>query len=239
MMVIYGVGVGPGDPELMTLKAARLIREADVLCLPRGPKERSRAYQIAVQAVPEAAGKPCLCLRFPMQEDAAALEAAHRDAERAVLALLDAGRRPAFLTIGDPMIYSTFGYLAGRLKQRGVRVEIASGIPSFCDAAARLGWTLCEGDGDLHILSGQGGMDEMAEKLRLRGTKVILKGGRNMAEIRRLLRAAEMNGRARVAAVTDSGLPGERRVFSADGIPDEAGYMTTILVKDGRDGCDF
>ena len=76
--ILYGIGVGPGDPELMTIKAARLMKEADVICLPRESKEDCRAYLIAKQAVPEREDKECLCYEFEMIRDAEKLAKLHQ-----------------------------------------------------------------------------------------------------------------------------------------------------------------
>lgn len=88
---LYGVSVGPGDPELMTLKAARILREADVIALPSGSKERCEAYKIAVQAVPEIDNKEFLMVPMPMTKDRNKLKEAHENGIKAVKELLDRG----------------------------------------------------------------------------------------------------------------------------------------------------
>lgn len=77
--ILYGIGVGPGDPEMLTLRAVRAIKEADVICLPRAEKEKCRAYQIALPVVPELGYKKIISLDFEMTRDEAALEAMHRE----------------------------------------------------------------------------------------------------------------------------------------------------------------
>ena len=93
---IYGIGVGPGDPELMTLKACRLIREADVAAIPGKDRESCTAYQIAVKAVPELREKEILPVVFPMTKDEAVLLKSHESGARAIADCLDAGKNVVF-----------------------------------------------------------------------------------------------------------------------------------------------
>jgi precorrin-2/cobalt-factor-2 C20-methyltransferase len=150
--VLYGVGVGPGDPELMTLKACRLIRENDVIAVPgRNPRE-STAYQIAVQAVPSLADKTLVPVDMPMVRDREELRRYHEAGARQLEKWLDQGKNVVFLTLGDPSIYSTFSYLSEIVTADGYPTELVSGIPSFCAAAARLNIPLTEGSESLHII---------------------------------------------------------------------------------------
>ena len=108
---LYGVGVGPGDPELMTLKAARMIRENEIIAVPGADVKDTVAYKIAVQAVPELADKELLPIYMPMTHDAKELEENHEKGAKALEACLDQGKNVVFLTLGDPCVYSTFSYL--------------------------------------------------------------------------------------------------------------------------------
>ena len=226
---LYGVGVGPGDPELLTLKAARVLREADVLCLPRADRARCRAYQIALQALPELAEKDTLALEFPMTDEGEALAAAWEQAFGAVAGRLAAGRTAAFLTIGDPGVYSTYAYLRKRARAAGFPEETVCGVPSFIASAGALGISLCEGNEALHVLSGR---EDAARALALPGTKVILKGGRRLPELRRQLAELEAEGRAEVFAVSDCGMPQERLYRGAEALPEDGRYMLTVIVKE-------
>ena len=99
--MIYGIGVGPGDPELMTLKAACLLREADAIAIPGKEKETCTAYQIALGAVPEIEEKEIIPVVFPMTKDEAVLKESHEAAVKSLAALMDQGKTVAFLTLGD------------------------------------------------------------------------------------------------------------------------------------------
>ena len=98
--VLYGVGVGPGDPELLTIKAVNLIKECDILAIPQKKRGECTAYRIAVQAVPEAKDKPVLPIDMPMTRDKAVREAAYKVGAEVVIEALSAGKKVVFLTLG-------------------------------------------------------------------------------------------------------------------------------------------
>ena len=116
---LYGVGVGPGDPELMTRKALRLLRECDGIAVPQKDKDRCFALRIALGAAPELAEKPLLEVDMPMTRDRAALERAYEAGTGRLREWLDAGKTVCFLTLGDPSVYSTYCYLHQRLLRLG------------------------------------------------------------------------------------------------------------------------
>ena len=150
--IAYGVGVGPGDPEYMTLKAVRLIRENEVIAVPGKVPKETVAYQIAVRAVPEMAEKELVPIYMPMVKDRQRIDLEHRKGAEIIKAYLDRGRNVVFLTLGDPTIYCTFSYLQHYLEADGYPVELVSGITSFCAAAARLNLPLAEWDEAIHIV---------------------------------------------------------------------------------------
>ena len=128
---LYSVGVGPGDPELMTLKAVKIIRNCQVLVLPAESKEKCVAYQIVRRAIPEIEDKTTVCLVMPMTKDKDRLEKSHREGTKKVAEVLDAGKDAAFLTLGDPTVYATSMYIHQRIAGMGYRTSIVSGVPSF------------------------------------------------------------------------------------------------------------
>ena len=227
--ILYGIGVGPGDPDLITLKAIKAIKDSDVICLPKADKENCRAYQIALPSVPELRYKKIISYEFEMTKDQEALEKMHLNFYNSYKELLLEGYNLAFLTIGDPTIYSTFGYIMKQAKRDDIDVEIVNGITSFCGTAAASGLILCEGDENLHIISGQGDLDE---ELALPGTKIIMKSGRNLSRIREKLVELENADKVSVHAVIDCGLETEQIFPNAMTIPEDGKYMMTIIVKD-------
>ena len=225
---IYGIGVGPGDPELMTLKAVRLIREADVIAIPGKEKESCTAYQIARGAVPEIREKEIIPVVFPMTKNEAVLKESHEAAVRTLSALMDQGRTIAFLTLGDVTVYSTYGYVHRKLSDLGYESVLVNGIPSFCAAAARLGISLGEKAEAIHILPGsypvQAGLD-------LPGTKILMKSGKKIGAVKQELLERELS----TWMVENCGMDRERLIRGAKEIPEDAGYYSLIIAKDGEE----
>ena len=174
----YGVSVGPGDPELLTLQAVRLLRQCPVLAAPQTASGQMLALDIARRALgSELDGKTILPLQFAMSRDAAVLRASHETAASAVRPFLDAGQDVAMLNLGDVSIYATFGYLQEILQAQGYATAMAAGVPSFCAAAARLNQPLTGGmDAPLTIAPGS----RADEVLDAPGTKVLMKTGRQL-----------------------------------------------------------
>ena len=135
---LYGVGVGPGDPELLTLKALRLVKEAEVIALPGQVPEDTVAFKIVEGAYPELGKKELLAVPFPMSKDPEVLKSYHDAGADKVKAVLDQGKDVVFLTLGDPTVYSTYLYIHHRLVAQGYETEIVCGITSFCAVSARL-----------------------------------------------------------------------------------------------------
>ena len=223
--IAYGVGVGPGDPEYMTLKACRLIRENEIIAVPGKAAEDSVAYRIAVRAVPELAEKTLVPVWMPMVRDRALLDEQHRAAARRFAEYLDQGKNVVFLTLGDPTVYCTFSYIQHYLEQDGYAVELVSGVTSFCAAAARLGVPLTEWDEPLHILPAVHRPDT---ELELPGTCVLMKSASRMREVKDALRRS---GR-RVSRVENCCMEEEKRYFGVEEIPDDAGYFSLIIAKE-------
>lgn len=225
---LYGVSVGPGDPELMTLKAVRCIEQCPVLAAPQTAAGRMLALDIAKGAV-DVSGKIILPLHFAMSRDSEVLKASHAAAADAVRAHLDAGRDVALLNLGDVSIYATYGYLEEILTAQGYAAVRIAGVPSFCAAAARLGQSLTGGmEQPLTIAPGR----HVEQVLAAPGAKVLMKTGRQLPETLDALR--ERGLLANSAMVCNCGLPDEA-VFPAltDYDPaQDAGYFATILVKE-------
>ena len=226
--IAYGVGVGPGDPELMTRKAIRLIRENDVIAVPGKVAEESVAYKIAAAAAPDIADKELVAVYMPMVKDRAAIDAEHRRGAKLLESWLDQGKNVVYLTLGDPTIYCTFSYLQHILEADGYTVELVPGVPSFCAAAARLNLPLAEWDEPLHVLPA---VHTTADALRESGACVLMKSASHMAEVKALLRRSGRD----VAAVENCGMETEKLYRGVDEIPDEAGYFSLIVAKERHD----
>ena len=220
----YGVGVGPGDPELMTQKAVRLIRENGVIAVAGKDAKEAAAYRIAASVVPEIADKELVPVYMPMVRDRELIEQEHRKGAALLESYLDQGRNVVYITLGDPSIYCTFSYLQEILLADGYDVEIVPGITSFCAAAAVLKTPLAEWDEPLHIVPA---VHKTNERLDQNGNFVLMKPASHMPEIKQLLR---QSGR-KVFAAENCGMENERIYRSAEEIPDDAGYYTLIVAK--------
>lgn len=224
---LYGVGVGPGDPELMTLKAVRMIRENEIIAVPGADVKETVAYKIAVQAVPELADKELLPIYMPMTHDAKELEEKHANGAKTLEACLDQGKNVVFLTLGDPCVYSTFSYLQHRVEADGYHTELVSGITSFCAAAARLNISLSEWNEQLHIVPAVHRLDsDLSES----GNYVLMKSGKKMNQVKEILAKSDRD----VLMVENCGMPEEHIYRSVEEIPDDAGYYSLIIAKEKK-----
>lgn len=221
---LYGVGVGPGDPELLTLKAVRILKEADVIAVPNTGGEARTAWKIVRDVVGE---KPVLDCPAPMTRDWAKVDAAWDQNADNVCALLDAGKQVAFITLGDPSVYSTYWYLHKRVQARGYQAQLVPGVPSFCAAAAGLNTALCEGSERLLIVpsSHQG----LEDSLDVRANKVLMKAGRQLGVLKDVLRQRKELDHASLAV--NCGLDGERYETKFANADTDAGYFSIVLVK--------
>ena len=225
--ILYGVGVGPGDPELMTLKAVRLIRDNEVIAFPGPVAEETVAYQIAVQAVPELKGKTLLSAAMPMTHDKDEMERNHERAADQIEEYLKQGQNVVFLTLGDVTIYSTYLYVQKKIAARGYETELVSGITSFCAAAARTNTPLVEWNEQLHIIPA---VHQLEETLELPGNYVLMKSGKKMLQVKEILSKSKKD----VVMVENCGMENEHIYRSVEEIPDDSGYYSLIIAKEPR-----
>ena len=239
--ILYGTGTGPGDAELLTLKAVRTIRSCDMTVVPVSDSaleepciweegmpwlEQCTAYQIVLPEVPEIREKPVLCLPMPMKKDKETLKRIHDAGAAAVEQYLDEGKRIAFLTLGDPSVYSTYLYIHKRVLRDGYQARIIPGIPSFCAAAAALNIGLAENKEEIHILPASYGLEE---GLQMSGTKILMKAGKQMASVKETLRKSK--GQFRM--VENCGMDGERIYTDPEEVPEKTSYYSLIIIKEG------
>lgn len=230
---LTGIGVGPGDPELLTLKAVRAITESDILILPGRSRDDCYAYRIVQKALPEVAEKEFMLADFPMTKNKEVLKAAWEKTAEEICRLIDEGKKVSFLTIGDPSIYATYHYIHRLTEQRGKKAEMISGVPSFCSAAARLGISLGDGEEQIHIIPGSYGVEETTA---FSGTRIYMKSGRELQHVKKVLKeeaaCREKNGEElQVYAVADCGLENEMVMRGLEEWPEKLPYLTIVIVK--------
>lgn len=228
MSKLYGIGVGPGDPKLMTLRGAELIRSCDIIAVPKSGKGVNTAFEIAKGAVPEITEKEIVYVDMPMTKDKSKLTEAHKTAAETISNILDEDKDVAFLTLGDPSIYSTYCYVHNLILDSGREAEIVPGVPSFCAVAARLNEGLTEASEGLHIIPAS--YDGLEEALKLEGTKVLMKSGKAIGEVKAMLK--QTGGKDTVRMVERCGMDGEKIYDSLDEIDENASYFSVLVVKE-------
>lgn len=224
---LWGVGVGPGDPELLTVKAVRVLREADVVIVPDASSGDKVALNIAKDYLKD---KQIQFVKTPMVRDKAVMDAAHEQAADTICALLDEGKQVAFLTLGDPAIYSTYMYIHQKVLRRGYAVEVVPGIPSFCAAAARLNQSLCLGREPLTIIPASHDQNDLMD---LPGNKVFMKAGRSILELQQAL--ADRGLLDGASMVENCSMENEHVYPHFADLKEPSGYFSLVIVKgDGK-----
>lgn len=223
---LYGVGVGPGDPQLLTLKACEVIREADVLAYPVNASGISFARTTASLVIPE--GVTELPILVPMRVERPPAQKVYDAAARDISEHLDAVRDVAYLCVGDPLFYGSFMYIAARLGE-AQRIEAVPGVTSLSACAAR---TLTPLGGRNDILSViPATLDEAALISAIKGADcaAIIKVGRHFSKVRDALRAA---GLAKHAIILERVTGENERIVPLETVAEgEAPYFSTILVR--------
>jgi len=229
--ILYGIGVGPGDPDFITLKAVEILKKVDMVFAASSTKNsHSLAAEIAKPHLQ--ASVPIQRLPFPMTRDKQAKEAAWQDNAATVIKVLEQGKNVAFITLGDCMTYSTYGYLIKYIKRLAPHIEICSipGITSYQAAAARINTPLVEGEESMVLLSGVMGGNKFRQISDHADNVIFLKAYKNAGDIAMALDEA---GRAdNSVGIVKCGLEDEQivsdvKVF-AEKKPD---YWTLIISK--------
>ena len=221
----YAVGVGPGDPELLTLRAANILKRCPVIAAPQTKSGQMLALDIARSAL-DLREKEILPLSFTMSREPALREESYQTAARQIEAFLQKGLDVAMVNLGDVSIFATAYYILERIREDGFRTVMAPGVTSFSAVAARLGCSLTQIDAPLHIIPASADLDRA---LQLPGTKVLMKSGSAIHETVQALERAGLLDRA--ALVADCGLPTEQVYRDLRELPENLSYFATIIVQ--------
>jgi precorrin-2 C20-methyltransferase/precorrin-3B C17-methyltransferase len=229
---LFGVGVGPGDPELMTVKARRVVEEADVVAYPVARHGRSIARAAAAPYL--RADQLELAMTYPVTTEETdhpegyegALRDFYDESSARVAEQLDAGRDVAVLCEGDPFFYGSYMYLHERLASR-YETEVVAGVTAFCAAAAAAGMPLAKRDDVLMVLPGTLAPDVLAARLQGSDAAVVMKLGRTFDGVREAARRAGVAQRG-IYVERASG-PGQRIAPLAE-VEGSVPYMSLVLV---------
>ena len=229
--ILYGLGVGPGDPELITLKAARILNSADVVYAAASTKNSySIAVGIARPHIPDLT--PVKMMKFPMTSDPEKKREAWEQNARTLIDELELGKIVAFITLGDSMTYSTFGYVLRYVQKLAAHIPVISvpGITSYQASAACLNSPLVEGEEALLIVSGVAGGDCLRKYGVLPENIVFMKAYRNLDDITAALDEHDLVDRS--VAVIHCGLPQQEIVTDIRELKEgRPNYWTLVMTK--------
>ena len=226
---LYAVSTGPGDPELLTFKAARALESSDVVFAPNTGGEHQAALDIVKDHVK---GKRIVSCSTPMTTDAAVLDAAYDEIAAQISELLDEGLTVSFITLGDITVYSTYFRVHERLEGKGYDIEVIPGVTSFCAAAARLGKPLCQGPERLLVVPVA--HRDIEDCLDVDATKVFMKSARSIMDLKDTL--AEHGMLDRASLVVNCGMEGEEVYPSFADLDEPSGYFSLVIVESEHHG---
>ncbi|WP_026765910.1 precorrin-2 C(20)-methyltransferase [Selenomonas ruminantium] len=228
--IFYGIGVGPGDPELLTVKAIKAIEKVDVLIAPKTEKkDGSVALTVAKPYLKK--DVEIVYQVFPMVKGFAENSTdAWESNKQEILELLRAGKNVAFLTIGDPMFYSTYIYVFRLLENEGVDIQTIPGIPAFAAIGSQLGYPIVEGDDVLSIIPATASPEKVEKAMQAADNVVLMKVYKNFEEVADMLDKNEMAEQA--VLVSRAGLDDEKIIYNVLAHKkDKLNYLSTILTR--------
>ncbi|HHY73951.1 MAG TPA: precorrin-2 C(20)-methyltransferase [Bacillus bacterium] len=228
---LYGVGVGPGDPELITVKAFRILKESSVIAYPKSRKgSKSYAHKI-IDVYVNPNEKEMLGLVFPMTKDQAVLEKEWTNTVELVSAKLSEGKDVAFVTEGDPLLYSTFIHMMKLMKSKYPHIAIKTipGISSINGAASRLGLPLADGDDKIAIVPATADYSEMKKVISENDCVVFLKVAKVIKPMLDLLAELKLTNNASVVTKVTSD---EEIIWNVNDLKDvDLEYLTLMVVR--------
>jgi precorrin-2/cobalt-factor-2 C20-methyltransferase len=222
----FGIGVGPGDTELLTIKAAKILKKIDVICSPRSAEsKRSLALSIVQPILDDRDDNyEILDPLFPMIEDKLTLNTYWDQAAETIEKKLIQGKDVGFITLGDPTVYSTFSYVAKRLSNRNFEIEIIPGITSFTGCAAAAGISLAEKDEIVVIVPKVD--DRLANIMEYGDTFIIMKTSRHSENLEKIVNEDKRN--KSIISVQNCSMIDEN-VF--EGFSKDKKYLSTTIIK--------
>ncbi len=237
--VLYGIGVGPGDPELLTLKAVNILNRVDIIFTASSTKNSfSLAVNIARPHIPDSA--TVKILPFPMTSDRDVAEKAWGENAAAIVSEIEKGRDVAFLTLGDPLTYSTYGYVLQHIQASHPHIEVKTvpGITSYQAAASRINTPLVEGEESLLITSGAYGGSNIRKMNGALENVVLLKAYKNVEDITHALGDAGLLENS--TGISKCGRENEEIIGDVRSLAEkDPDYWTLIIAKQDKSNGHF
>ncbi|MGM7635124.1 precorrin-2 C(20)-methyltransferase [Bacillus sp. Hm123] len=229
--ILYGVGAGPGDPELITVKAFRALQECPVIAYPKKRKGSKSYARKIIDAYVNPAEKEMLGLVFPMTKDPVILEREWSNTADLVWEKLQEGKDVAFITEGDPLLYSTFIHMMNVMKERygDVPMKIIPGISSINGAAARLSLPLADGDDIVAIVPANDNYEAMKQAIEQHACVIFIKVAKVIDLMLQILKELNLTDKASVVTKVTSE---EEIVWSMEELEGaEPEYLTLMVVR--------
>lgn len=227
--IFYGVGVGPGDPELLTVKAINAIKNSDIIIAPKTEKKDGSLALSIVQPYLNPDVK-IIYQTFLMVKNFEEFSKVFEDNKQEICNFLDAGKNVAFLTLGDPMFYSTYIYIFKLLKNSGVKIETVPGVPAFLAISSYINRPLVYGDDILTVIPATAAREKILTALKYSDTTVLMKVYKNFSDIVEILENENML--AESVLVSRCGLEGEKIISDIENHKAEKmNYLSTILTN--------
>jgi precorrin-2/cobalt-factor-2 C20-methyltransferase len=228
MGTFYGIGVGPGDSELITVKAVNIIKKLTILYAPQARKNGlSFAEKIATPYFTDS-----LTIKrrhFPMTHDLAEKQQSWNEIAAEIIKDVKAGNEVGFITLGDPSVYSTYSYLADIVRD-DVPIKTIAGISSYSQIAAEVSIPLTIDNESLEVIPATASIDQISQALDVNDNVVLMKVSAKFEAIYQLLSDRELLGNALL--VSDASLESERaRKLSEMAISEKVPYFSTVLIK--------
>ncbi|MEH7355961.1 precorrin-2 C(20)-methyltransferase [Neobacillus drentensis] len=228
---LYGLGVGPGDPELITVKAFRKLKESPVIAYPKKQKGSKSYAQRIIEVYFQPNEKEMLGLVFPMTKDSATLDRKWTETVESVWEKLQAGKDVAFVTEGDPLLYSTFIHMMRLMQEKHpeVPIEVVPGISSINGAASRLGIPLADGDEHVAIVPARDDYETMKKVIEENDCVIFIKVAKVIDLMLAVLRDLDLLHKASVVTKVTSD---EEIIWQADELEGaELEYLTLMVVR--------
>ncbi|WP_105129026.1 cobalt-factor II C(20)-methyltransferase [Streptococcus suis] len=229
MARFYGIGIGPGDSELVTVKASRILGELDILYT---PEAKRGAKSLALEIAGPYLGEELMIKQrhFPMVRDKSYKEGQWQEIAEEIVADVQAGKNVGFITLGDPMVFSTYSYLLDLIGHR-IETKTIPGITSYNSIAAEVGLPLVMDEESFAVVPATAGVQQLETVLRIHDTIVIMKVANHLAEVLPLLKRLDLLEKTILVSRSSTDQQEIRHGIADLSLDEKLSYFSTMLVK--------